>query len=203
MIMSFVKFALLATFGEMIALRLQTGKYNQKGFGIMPRAIVWGFLGITIKIAFVIFAAGTPVLLGYLGLNIVAISTARLSLQSVFIAFSISTFMNIMYAPIMMTFHKITDIHIITTGGTVSGLFKPIQFGTILAQIEWKRQWDFIFKKTIPFFWIPAHTVTFLLPANFQVLFAAMLGIALGIILSFIKSQKPEQINSIQSNNTE
>jgi len=30
----------------------------------------------------------------------------------------------------------------------------------------------------------PAHTITFLLPVEFQVLFAALLGIALGVILS-------------------
>ena len=42
----------------------------------------------------------------------------------------------------------------------------------------------FVFKKTIPFFWIPAHTITFLLPGQYQVLFAALLGVALGIILS-------------------
>ncbi|WP_321415721.1 Mpv17/PMP22 family protein [uncultured Desulfobacter sp.] len=41
-----------------------------------------------------------------------------------------------------------------------------------------------MFKKTLPFFWIPAHTITFLLPPDFQVLFAAILGIVLGIILA-------------------
>jgi hypothetical protein len=44
--------------------------------------------------------------------------------------------------------------------------------------------WGFVFKKTIPFFWIPAHTITFLLPPDVQVLFAALLGIALGTILA-------------------
>jgi uncharacterized integral membrane protein len=41
-----------------------------------------------------------------------------------------------------------------------------------------------VFKKTIPLFWYPAHTITFLLPAGFQVLFAAVLGIVLGVLLS-------------------
>ena len=36
MIMSFFKFALLATLGEIIALRIRTGVYNQPGFGIVP-----------------------------------------------------------------------------------------------------------------------------------------------------------------------
>jgi hypothetical protein len=41
-----------------------------------------------------------------------------------------------------------------------------------------------VFKKTIPLFWIPAHTITFLLDPDYQVLFAAFLGIMLGAILA-------------------
>lgn len=40
------------------------------------------------------------------------------------------------------------------------------------------------FKKTIPFFWFPAHTITFLLPGDARVLFAALLGVVLGIFLA-------------------
>jgi hypothetical protein len=100
-------------------------------------------------------------------------------------ALCISTAMNVIYAPIMMTFHKITDTHIVDNGGTVGGLFKSINMGGILGRINWNVQWNFVFKKTIPFFWIPAHTITFMLPAEYRVAFAALLGIALGVILSF------------------
>jgi hypothetical protein len=149
--------------------------------------------------AFVIFATGTPFLLNYLGMNTVTANNSQLSFQTIFIAFSISTAMNLMYAPVMMTFHKITDIHIASTGGTITGLFTPIRFGVIFTKIDWNRQWDFVYKKTIPFFWIPAHTITFLLPVNYQVLFAAILGIALGIILS-ISGDKTKTIDSNESN---
>jgi hypothetical protein len=88
----------------------------------------------------------------------------------------------------MMTFHKVTDTHIINNGGTLSGFLKPIKFGEIITNLNWNVQWNFVFKKTIPFFWIPAHTITFLLPAEFQVLFAALLGIVLGVLLA-ISSQ--------------
>ena len=67
MVASFIKFAILATLGEVIALRIREGIYHRKGFGILPRAIVWGFIGLTIKIAFIIFATGTPAALVYLG----------------------------------------------------------------------------------------------------------------------------------------
>jgi hypothetical protein len=51
-------------------------------------------------------------------------------------------------------------------------------------------QWNFVFKKTIPLFWFPAHTITFLLPSQFQVLFAALLGVALGVILAIANNKK-------------
>ena len=190
MVTSFIKFAILATFGEAIGLRIRTGKYNYKGFGLIPRAIVWGILGLTIKLAFVIFGVGTPAFLSYLGLKEAPMAIqSSLSALKILVAFSISATMNIIYAPVMMTFHKITDTHIINNGGSVIGLFKPIKLREIFANLNWDVQWNFVFKKTIPFFWIPAHTITFLLPTDFQVLFAAILGIVLGVLLA-IASQK-------------
>jgi len=192
MIMSFVKFAILATMGEVIGLRIKTGSYNQPGFGILPRAIVWGFLGMTVKAAFVIFGTGAPALLEVLGMsNATEIIKSGLSPEKVLIAFSISTSLNLFYAPVLMTFHKITDIRITNNGGTVRGLFRPIKFSEIFPAINWRIQWDFIFKKTIPLFWIPMQTINFLLPSQFQILVAALLGIALGVLLA-IASQKSQ-----------
>ena len=65
-----------------------------------------------------------------------------------------------------------------------------MNFGKIISELNWNVQWNFVFKKTIPFFWIPAHTITFILPGEFQVLFAALLGIALGLILSIAALKK-------------
>ncbi|MCB2195486.1 MAG: Mpv17/PMP22 family protein [Bacteroidetes bacterium] len=185
MIMSFIKFAILATLGESIGLRIRNGVYNQKGFGLIPRAIVWGVLGLTIKLAFVIFATGTPKFLAYLGFtDAVEAMKGSFSGIKLLVAFSISATMNLIYAPVMMTLHKITDTHIINNGGTVSGFFTKIKFGEIMVNMDWSVQWNFVFKKTIPFFWIPAHTITFLLPPQYQVLFAAILGIILGVLLA-------------------
>ncbi|MFO7843608.1 MAG: Mpv17/PMP22 family protein [Bacteroidales bacterium] len=193
MVMSFFKFAVLATLGESIGLRIRNGVYNKKGFGLIPRAIVWGFLGLTIKMAFVIFATGTPQFLAYLGFEkaVVAMAGSFTALK-LLVAFSISAAMNLIYAPIMMTLHKITDTHILNNNGTIKGFFKPIKFGKIMVNMDWSVQWNFVFKKTIPFFWIPAHTITFLLPSHYQVLFAAVLGIVLGVLLAIasLKSEK-------------
>lgn len=184
-IMSFIKFAILATLGEVIGLRIKTGNYNAPGFGIIPRAIVWGFLGITIKLAFIIFTSGTLEFLSYMGMqNVKETYAGNFTTGKIFIAFCISFLMNTIYAPVMMTTHKVTDTHIINNGGTIGGLFSRVQVSNILKNLNWDVQWNFVFKRTIPLFWYPAHTITFLLPPEFQVLFAALLGIALGLILA-------------------
>ncbi|MDY0054223.1 MAG: hypothetical protein RBR79_06150 [Bacteroidales bacterium] len=190
-ILAFIKFAVLATLGESIGLRISKGVYNEKGFGLLPRAIVWGVLGIGISVAMGIFASGAYGFLNYFSLNL---SPATLSQEPILIrliyAFTVSVFMNIIFAPVFMTLHKVTDTHILKNRGTIAGLFTPIEFGNIFTNLNWSVQWNFVFKKTIPFFWIPAHTITFMLPKEFQVLFAALLGVALGVILSFANLKK-------------
>jgi hypothetical protein len=191
LIMSFLKFAVLATLGEVIGLRIRTGDYNEPNFGILPRALVWGLFGLTIKMAFDIFSTGAVAFIANLDLTVfkgldlaAALNQGPMSPLKLLLAFAVSVTMNLIYAPMLMTLHKITDTHIISIGGKLSGLFRPIQFGEILSKINWEVMWNFIYKKTIPFFWIPAHTVTFLLPPLWRVLFAALLGVVLGVFLS-------------------
>jgi len=195
MIMSFIKFAVLATMGEVIGLRIRTGFYNKPEFGILPRAIVWGFLGLTVKTAFVIFGAGAPAFMEMMGMNNASeIIRNPFTPAKILVAFSISVSLNLFYAPVLMTFHKITDIHISNTGGTIRGLFSPIKFGEIFPVINWKAQWNFVFKKTIPLFWIPMQTINFLLPPQYQILVAALLGIVLGVLLAVSEPGTKENV---------
>ena len=185
-IMAFIKFAILATFGEMLALRIKSGVYYKSDFGILPKMIVWGFLGIWIAFSMKLFATGTPLVLEKIGANgLTAAMSESFSGWKLLGAFSISLMMNTSFAPVFMTVHKITDTHIQQHQGLLKSLIIPIRIKNILPQLDWKTQWNFVFKKTIPLFWIPAHTITFILPTNFQVLFAALLSIALGLILAF------------------
>jgi hypothetical protein len=187
LVLAFFKFAILATFGEMLGLRIRTGKYNMPNFGILPRAVVWGFLGIWIAIAMSVFRSGVPVYLSKFQVfsGICEAMTGGFSALKLWGAFCISVMMNTTFAPVFMTLHKITDTHIMQTGGTLTGFFsKKIHFTQIVSSLNWKVQWNFVFKKTLPLFWIPAHTLTFILPPNYQVLFAALLGVCLGVILS-------------------
>ena len=189
--LSFVKFAVLATMGEALGLRIQKGVYHEPGFGLMPRAVVWGFLGILIYFAFGIFSKGVPAMLESLGWHDATQILAKGSLGArIGVAFAISVFMNIFFAPLMMTLHKITDTHILYNNGVMGALFKKIEVANLLKNLNWEVHWHLVLKKTIPLFWIPAHTLTFLLPSEYRVLFAALLGIVLGVILSFANRVK-------------
>ena len=191
MVMSFLKFAVLSTLGELLGLRISTGQYLRKGFGVLPRAVVWGVLGMGINLAFIVFSTGVPAAAGYLGVDDpAAIMAGPVTPSKVLLAFAISVSLNSIFAPVFMTFHKITATHILTTGGTLRGLFTPIPMGEIMQNLNWRVQWGFVFKKTIPFFWFPAHTITFLLPGEMRVLFAALLGVALGVILAVAARKK-------------
>jgi len=151
MLMSALKFGVLSTLGEVIGLRIRKGIYYERGFGVIPRAMVWAILGMGINMAFIIFSKGVPVFLQYLGMkNAVIVMTEVLSWEKVLVAFSISVAMNTIFAPVFMTLHKITDMHILKTGGTVKGFFsRCINMGESFQNIDWQRQWGFILKKTI------------------------------------------------------
>jgi len=187
---SFIKFAILATFGESIGLRIRTGHYSQAGFGFLPRAIVWGFLGVSIKMAFVIFGEGAPYMLKTMGLIFPVEHPADILRQNGYFwlkllsAFSVSITLNLFFAPVFMTFHKITDLHILQNGGTLKGFFTPIKFRKHFMELDWLTMWNFVFKKSIPLFWIPAQTLNFMLPEEYRILFAAFLSIVLGVLLS-------------------
>ncbi len=178
-ITSFVKFGILATLGEIIAFKIRTKEMPDKTFGLLPKAVVWGFLGIFILFAFKIFASGVPKIAGKL-----LYLSGNDQVDKVLTAFYISFFMNIIFAPVMMIIHKITDIKIEQGKGKFSSLIYSVDVKTALTIVNWDKMWGFVIKKTIPIFWIPAHTITFLLPPAFRILFAAILSVILGIILA-------------------
>ena len=173
-LVSFIKFALLATFGEMAGARIKTGSYLPSDFGLFPKAVIWGFWGVAISLAFRIFSGGVSSFPVFLHISSFP--------EVLFKAFAVSFFMNIFFAPIMMLGHRVTDQHISDGKGRFS--FNSFNTAVILRKLDWDLFWGFLMKKTIPFFWIPAHTITFLLPEEFRVLFAALLSVFLGIFLS-------------------
>ena len=193
-LMSFIKFGILCTFGESIALRITAKRYSRPGFGLLPRFILWGMIGLVINAAFIIYALGVPHLVAALGLPLPADSLAGEDMShKIGMAFCISVAINFLFAPLFMMAHNVAAIHIEETGGTLAGFFSPVNVSRTLRKIDWDLLYGFVFKKTLLFFWVPCHTITFLLPTELRVLFAAALGVALGIILAFanLKGDSP------------
>ena len=169
---AFVKFFLLASMGEYLAKRIQTGAWKLPSYWF-GRAFVWGLLGMVIALAFQLFSGGVAAAVknGYLP------NTESRLLN----AFMISTLMNLIFAPVMMGLHRFTD----TWFDLRTKKEKPT-VEQMVATINWQQFFSFVVLKTIPLFWIPAHTITFLLPGEYRVLMAAVLSIALGLILSLV-----------------
>lgn len=185
----FCKFAILATFGECLAARLQTGRYWSPTFGLIPKALVWGILGVSITLAFSVFSRGVPPVMATLwGDEGYALAlVGGVSLKKVLVALGISISLNLVFAPVMMLTHKLSDLHIASCAGQMRALVTKPDIPTLLRSINWDIVWSFVMARTIPLFWIPAHTVTFMLPETFRVLFAALLGAVLGVFLAWKK----------------
>lgn len=171
----FVKFMVLASFGDVIAARIKNKQWLLPR-GFIYKAIVWGIIGIFIVLIFTVFKAGIEELQAMHILPFEGNVFAR--------AFFISVLMNITFAPTMMAAHRISDTYI---ENRLDGKIKVID---VVSEIDWKGFVSFTIFKTIPLFWIPAHTITFILPAEYQVIFAAVLGIFLGLFLGLFKSKK-------------
>jgi len=177
-IMSFIKFFILATMGELLAIRINSGDWSFPS-GWILRAIVWGVLGMGIALMFQIFAAGVTGAMdkGYLpGKGSVLL-----------FAFFTSTIQNLTFAPTFMAFHRLVDTMIDIK---YEGKESKASIGEAISRIDWHGFITFVLMKTVPIFWIPAHTITFLLPPEYRVIMAAFLSIALGGILAMAKRRQ-------------
>ena len=173
----FLKFFVLATMGELLARRLVARRWVSPP-GLVWRALVWGALGAVIVLVFEVFAAGVAAALAK---GLLPGGTSRLAF-----AFFVSATMNLTFAPTMMLAHRVTDTAIdlrAERGRWDAGL------AAIVSRIDWRGFVSFVLVRTIPGFWIPAHTLTFLLPPEYRVLAAALLSIALGAILALGKAR--------------
>ena len=173
-VMGFIKFAFLATVGEFIAIRLQRKRWMLPA-GAFAKLIVWGLFGIVIALMFKIFAGGVGLLLenGILPGEGIAVWQAFLT----------SLLMNATFGIALMSSHRVTDTIIVLACEK-----KKITVENIAASIDFKALIGFTIMKTIPLFWIPAHTITFSLPGEYQIVVAAFLSIVLGIFLSLKKN---------------
>ncbi len=181
-IMGFIKTSILATMGELLASRIANKKYFSRP-GFFYRFVFWGILGFGFVLMFKIFSSGVT---GAINSGILPSVNNTGFLGNLYKAFMTSLLMNLVFAPTFMILHRITDTYIDLGKGSFKGI-KKIGINQVIDNIDWKNFFSFVIFKTIPLFWIPAHTITFLLPENYRVLMAGFLSIALGLILTLTK----------------
>lgn len=185
----FIKFSILATMGDMLGVRLSKGEWiKPKGF--IYKGIIWGIIGMMVTLVFTIFMEGT----------LAAQVQGKLPFKgSIFAqAFLGSTIMNLTFGPMMMVFHRFSEMYIDLKYDRKG---KSVSMKDLIESNDWNSLVEFSWLKTCPFFWIPAHTIVFLLPAEYRVMVSAFLSIALGILLAMAKKEKKANIEKVISIN--
>jgi hypothetical protein len=160
-----LQFALLGTLGELLSHLIIT---RRPGLPctvpqLLAKMLGWAVLGVIIKYGFSGMKGFTRALVDHKLLP--ALCGTGLGW-----AFAVSVLTNIFFGPQMMAFHRLTDNLILRRSG-----FAGIQ-----------RAWW-----TLLWFWIPAHTLTFSLPLDYQVGLAAVWSVVLGIIMGLSAQKGP------------
>jgi hypothetical protein len=181
----FCKFVILASMGELLAIRLTSGSWT-KPAGFIYRALIWGFIGMVIAMVFTIYAGGVTA----------AMDKGLLPGQGSILAFAFLTslIMNLTFGVSLFLFHRMTDTYI-------DLLYKmprrKVTFAGVIHAVDWQNFFSFVIGRTLPFFWIPAQTITFMLPPEYRVLMAAGLSLALGLILSLAKMSSRKEVTVV------
>ena len=99
-IMGFVKFSILSTMGELLAIRIGAGEWK-KPSGVIYRFIVWGFIGMLVVLMFNLFGTGVK---GAMDKGLIISFDGGIS--GFWDAFMIASIMNLVFAPVFMTVHR-------------------------------------------------------------------------------------------------
>lgn len=174
----FVKFAILATMGDLLGGRIIRGYWSFPQ-GFFYKAIVWGILGMMINLVFTVFMGGVAV----------AQTSGKLPFEGVAFAqaFFGSLVMNLTFGPMLYVYHKFGDLYI---DARYEKAAKQITVAELVDQIDWHTLVRFSWLKTCLFIWIPGHTLVFLLPVHYRVLASAFLSILLGVLVAFSKKKE-------------
>lgn len=177
----FVKFAILASMGDLLGIRVLKGKWITPK-GLIYKALIWGIIGLMVTLVFTVFMGGAAA----------AQASGKLPFKGSALAqaFFGSAIMNVTFGPMMMAFHRFTDMYIDTKYEKKGS---SVTIKELIAKNDWNSLVEFSWLKTCPFFWIPAHTIVFLLPSQYRVVVSAFLSIALGLLLAMAKKEKPTQ----------
>ena len=159
-----LQFALLGTLGEITAVSLQRRRASLPGTAVetLGKVAAWALLGVIIKYGFAGMQGFVQALLEHHLLpQQMGMGWGR--------ALAVSVFTNTLFGPQMMFFHRLED-NLILRRRDFSGL----------TTAWWTLLW----------FWIPAHTITFVLPRPYQIGLAAVWSVVLGLILGLSKKDR-------------
>jgi len=184
----FLKFAVLASMGELLAIRIVSGKWRVPA-GVVYRILVWGTVGVFIVVSFAVFTAGVEDAIRR-GL----LPVANNALYSLTKAVWTSIVINLAFAPVLMVGHRMVDTYLDLAEGSFVKLLS-VRLEQVISRIDWQELIRFVCLKTIPLFWTPAHVITFLLPPEYRIIYAAFLSISLGVILAFSKRARQSPAN--------
>jgi len=159
-----IQFGLLGTLGEIIASSVKARRPSLPCSSLQLFAKVWAWvvLGLVIKAGFVGMKGFTLALIGHHILPTMFNSGLGWAL-------TLSVLTNLFFGPQMMLFHRLEDNLILKRKGFDG-----------MAPALWTLVW----------FWIPAHTLTFSLPTEFQIGLAALWSLVLGLILGWVGGRR-------------
>lgn len=152
-----IQFAVLGTLGDIFSKWMQKGAVFSpyKWHVVLLKMLEWAIIAITIKYAFVGFQGFVDGLVSH---NLVP------ELGKFGRAFTVSVTMNLQYGLFLVIFHRFLD-------------------NVIAGEKNWKNIDKGML--SLVWFWIPAHTVTFMLDKPYQIGLAAVWSIVLGFILGY------------------
>ncbi len=159
-----IQFGLLGTLGEALSYSLRHKKIGLPCghyWQIFAKIAAWALLGIVIKYGFTGMKGFTAALLEHEMLP-------QFLADGIGWAFAVSVLTNVFFGPQMMFFHRVED-NLILSEWNFKGM------STALWTLLW--------------FWIPAHTLTFSLPGEWQIGLAALWSVVLGLILGLAKGK--------------
>jgi hypothetical protein len=159
-----LQFGLLGTLGEVVAASLKSRRPSLPctPLQLLAKVLAWALLGLVIKAGFVGMKGFTRGLLDQHLLPGVLSSGLGWAL-------ALSVLTNVFFGPQMMLFHRLEDNLILGRQG-FDGMAPAL--------------------RTLVWFWIPAHTITFSLPADYQVGLAALWSLVLGLILGMAATRR-------------
>ena len=160
-----IQFAVLGTLGELLSHLIVTRRRDLPCTvpQLLAKILGWALLGIIIKYGFAGMKGFTAALVDH-GLLPALCSTGLGR------AAAVSVLTNTFFGPQMMAFHRLTDNLILGRRGFAG-----------IHRAWWTLLW----------FWMPAHTLTFSLPGDYQVGLAAVWSVVLGIIMGLSAPKEP------------